>query len=543
MSLLKKSGLALFAGALFPFAFWPIGIALLSILSLSLFFIALNDLKTRSCPHYAISKRNALNVRESQRSIHVVCEPRVAENQGGTAEIVVMSTQSKKSAAFLGFLYGIALFGVGASWIYRSIHDYGQAAPLLAGFLTLLFVLALSCFTAVMAFVYQSLFSNALRINKVLGFSFLWVIFEWIRGCFLTGFPWLFVGVSQIDTPLAGYAPLLGVYGVSLITTFIAALAACLFKSTQKQMLWQIGTIMLLIASGFYCRTLEFTHPKAMMDFALLQGNVAQTIKWDPNHAHATLKAYKALIQSVEENTLIILPEAAFPIPLPQSQDFVDTLEKIAAIKHQTILFGAPVSDTHGRYYNALIATGMYNDVYFKKLLVPFGEFVPFESLLRGLIGFFDLPMSAFIPGADNKLILQLGPLTVAPLICYEIAYPEAVRNSAKLSNVIVTVSDDSWFGHSFGPTQHLEIAAFRALENQKYVLRTTNTGITALINEKGKVVAKLPRDKIAILTGNFEVREGMTPWNKLGTRTMIGLCFILMLTLALFELRRALRK
>ena len=176
--------------------------------------------------------------------------------------------------------------------------------------------------------------------------------------------------------------------------------------------------------------------------------------------------------------------------------------------------------------YNGTLATGTGSGRYTKRRLVPFGDYVPFEDLLRGLIRFFDLPMSGFRPGARHQGPLDVGVGRAAMGICYEIAYAELMRLSAVEADVLITVSNDTWFGDSIGPPQHMQIARARALENGRWLLRGTNNGITAIVDHRGRVKASLPQFEPGVLAGEFRIMRGHTPYSRYGDGWLVGLCF-----------------
>ena len=178
-------------------------------------------------------------------------------------------------------------------------------------------------------------------------------------------------------------------------------------------------------------------------------------------------------------------------------------------------------------YFNAAVSTAD-GAIYRKRHLVPFGDFVPFESLLRGLISFFDLPMSGTTPGEAEQPLLHAADIDLAMAICWEIAYPATVAADARLADALVTISNDTWFGESIGPSQHFQIARMRAKENGKYLLRSTNDGITAIVDDKGDVVGRLPRFEPALLTGTIHAVSRTTPfsrWLHLPLLVVLGIC------------------
>jgi len=459
------------------------------------------------------------------------------------------------------------MFGFGFSWIYVSIHDYGAASIPLAGLMTGLFTLFMGCFLALMCYTLVKLFPKNNFQRSVLAFPVIWVLFEILRGWALTGLPWLYIGYSQLNTHLSALAPIGGIWLVSWATVLSASIIYNIFNyalEQKKNPLLRNTLIVipcLLWGSAAYLNTHKiWTYTKGEpVLVSLLQGNIPQVLRWEPRTLLNIIQKYKELtlidLQSTPKPSLIVWPESAVPIPLPESQPFINQMDTLLKQQNVSLITGIPVqapTTNSIAYYNALISIGAGSGVYFKQHLIPFGEYVPFEKWLRGLISFFDLPMSSFISPPDTAHgLLTAGTLRIAPAICYEIAYPNLVRDSLFLSthpvdktnnshtsditniaDVILTVSNDTWFGNSIGPNQHLEIAQFRALETGRYVLRATNTGLTAIINPQGKIQSIAPQFKDAILKDSISAMQGYTPWVRYGLWPVL-LAFAILIALA----------
>lgn len=430
-----------------------------------------------------------------------------------------------RQAFWVGLCFGIGMFGVGASWIYASIHDYGYAAPWLATTITALFVLILALFPAAQMGSLVRLFPNNQLRRTLLAFPTWWVIFEIFRGWFLTGFPWLYVGYAQIENRLSSFAPIGGVFLVSFFSVLLAAGLYALidyFYHQKRKPKLRNGLIVLIVGiwvAAFAAHQIPFNAPTSQtLRVALIQGNVPQLLRWDPTALSNIIARYRLATLASSQADLIVWPESAIPLPLPLSGKIFAEMDSMLQARNVGLIAGVPTRlPNEDIYYNTLIGVGAARGVYHKHHLVPFGEYVPLERLLRGLIGFFDLPMSAFIGGPADQKHLTLGPYRFAPAICYEIAYPFYVQAMSKQANAILTVSNDTWFGRTIGPAQHLQIAQFRALENGIPVIRATNTGITALIDGKGDITALAPQFEEAVLKGDIRIRQGQTLWTQLG--------------------------
>lgn len=423
------------------------------------------------------------------------------------------SQNNKKWAALTGFCFGIGLFGVGTSWIFVSVHQFSDTPVGIAVLITILFILILAGFIALQGWCYAHLKNRNQFGMMLLAFPSTWVLFEWLRSWLFSGFPWLYLGYSQIDTPLAGFAPIFGVYGLSFLCAIASVLFLSYFLFPKRR---KISTVLLILLgiSGFALTYINWTHTQGEPTrIALLQGNIDQNLKWNPETRTFILNRYAMLSESMQDVDTLIWPEAAFPIPLPRGQIQLEKLTTTLTAQGQNALIGIPVENKDGRFYNAIVAVGdNATGLYAKRHLVPFGEFLPFEQWIRGMIGFFDLPMSYGIGGPAHQDPLYAGDLAYSPLICYEIVYPSLALSSLENANILLTISNDSWFGKSIGPHQHFQMARMRALELGRYLVRSTNNGITAFVDQKGRIIAQAPQFIATTLVENVYATTGRTP-------------------------------
>src|SRR5690606_20537656 len=250
---------------------------------------------------------------------------------------------------------------------------------------------------------------------------------------------------------------------------------------------------------------------------AAVQGNVEQNLKWDPAQLNAQLALYRDLSFSARQVDLLVWPETAIPVLKDMAQGYIGVMDRFARDRNSALITGVPVRQSNERgeirYYNAITSFGEAQGTYLKQKLVPFGEYVPLQDLLRGLIAFFDLPMSDFARGPSDQGLLQAKGLKIAPFICYEVVYPEFAAGLAAQSDLLLTVSNDTWFGTSIGPLQHLQMAQMRALEAGRWMIRATNNGITALIDPQGRITAQIPQFQQAVLYGEVQPMQGLTPY------------------------------
>lgn len=454
--------------------------------------------------------------------------------------------QSPRFALLLGYLHGLGRYGLGVSWIYMSIHVYGPAAPWLAATLVGLFVLAMAIFPALMLWLWARWTPPGPAL-AALTFCGIWVLFEWLLTWFLTGFPWLFVGYAHLATPLSGYAPVGGVLLLSLVSLLTGvglwwlgpALRPGLGRDAglrRGPAPWVAAGLLSIWGLGGILQTVDWTRPSGEpLQVALVQGVIPQDMKWQRENRQAMLQRHLALSEPHWGADLLIWPEAAITWFARDAEGLLDDLGDLAREQGSTLITGIPDYQREPQapfaayFQNTAVALGQGEGQYIKQRLVPFGEYVPLEGLLRGLISFFDLPMSRARPGPEDQAPLRAGSENLAMAICYEIAYPDLLRDLAREATVLVTISNDTWFGDSIGPEQHQQIARMRALELGRPLLRATNDGVTAIVDARGSEQARLPRFEPDVLTGSVQPMTGLTPFGRSGSWPTV------LLALALF--------
>ena len=464
---------------------------------------------------------------------------------------LLLNQLSVKAACWRGFWYGAGLFGAGTSWVYVSIHQFGSAPVPLAALLTALFVAGLSVLCIVpVAALFGRLAQDRAQWQKTLLFAGLWVLGEWFRTWFLTGFPWLFAGYTLLDTPFAGLAPVAGVYGLSLLTAITAAALFGLMVDRSRSQITLAAITLALAGLTVTLQDTSWTQPsdKQPLSFAAVQGNISQDLKWKPGHLQNTVNTYTRLSASQWDKDLLFWPENSIPTFYQNLPDFMASLDQQASNTNTALVLGMPWYDNNSQqspkpYYNSLIGLGEADGHYFKQKLVPFGEFVPFESWLRGVIAFFDLPMSSFSRGSDDQKGLIVNQLPMASYICYEVVYPDFVASQAVGKEALLTVSNDTWFGSSIGPEQHFQMVRMRSLETGRYQLRVTNDGITALVAANGSVIKAIPRYQSGVLEGELPLMTGATPFMRFGSWPVLLLSALLILPALIRRKAQTLKK
>jgi len=424
-----------------------------------------------------------------------------------------------------GFAYGFGFWLSGVCWVYVSIHVYGYTPAAMAVTLTLLFAAMLALiFFAWWTALYAWLARGVLR---PLLFTALWVTGEWVRSWLFTGFPWLYQGYAFIDTPLRGYAPVGGVLLVSALAVFAGTLLLDVLRGTQRARAGGALALLAIAAGGYALAHVHWTQPVGTArTVSLMQGNIPQDMKWLTEMQGPTIQIYRDLTRDEWGRDILVWPESAIPLFVHEGIPLLEHLREQANASGSSFITGMPYVyrlNAGNVFHNSVLSiagAGRFDEnppaMYHKVHLVPFGEVVPFASLLRAIAPFFALegiPLEGFQRGAANQPPLPAAGLGLATFLCYEIVYPDYVRRQAATADVLLTVSNDGWFGASHGPHQHFEIARMRAVETGRWLLRGTNTGISAIVAPDGSVVKRAPQFERTLLRGEVTAMKGTTPY------------------------------
>lgn len=444
---------------------------------------------------------------------------------------------NERRTALLGtFLWGLSYFSLGVHWVQVSMTQFGGMPELVSYLAVLLLAAYLALYPLLFAYL-----SHRFQLQSPWVAAALFSLTEYLRGIVFTGFPWLQFGYSLIDSPFYGVAPLLGVEGLTffvvLVSGYLLQIGRDFTKKTQKLTACLPLLAILTVAAVSQCYTPIKPQPNAEpTKVALIQGNIEQKMKWDPAHFNHSLQTYAELIQGLPPVDLAILPESAIPALEQHIQPFLQQLHTFGTQRHTDFILGTLYQSPQGLVNSALVLGSPNRPYsantaprYLKHHLVPFGEYVPFGTLLDGLREVFVLPVNL----AEGDFIQP--PLTAAnrhfaTAICYEIIFGEQLRRNLQQhpADYLLTISNDAWFGESIGPWQHFQMARMRALELGKPLLRATNTGITAVVNEHGKITAQLPQFQADVLTAEVHPTTGTTLFSYIGQWAVLCLSLLI---------------
>ena len=454
---------------------------------------------------------------------------------------VVWRGNNGKQAFRNGFLFGLGLFGVGVSWLHVSIHLF--AGVNLAGAWALAFLLAayLALFPALAGWLGGLRPARSERGHFLALMPALWALSEWARAQLFTGFPWLSIGYSQTESALSGYGALTGVFGVSFITAFLAGVLALGLRSARKSRFALLFAGIFVL--GWLAGQAPWTRPAgAGLRVAIVQAAVPQELKWRPEHKQASLERHLSLTAPFWDHDLIVWPETAIPAYLHEEGAFIDSLEATAKDRGAVALLGVPVKELDtGAYFNSVLLLGAEErQLYHKRRLVPFGEYAPLKPLFGRLTTALGIVLPDFSPGDRNKPpVLRAPGFSLGVSICYEAAFGPEIAQALPEAGLLVNVSNDAWFGDSASPHQHLQMAQMRAIETGRQMARAANTGISALIDEKGRIIGKTAQFKPDAVAARLSLFTGRTPYSATGDGPVVAISLLLLLLAPGNPLRR----
>ncbi|MGO4304852.1 apolipoprotein N-acyltransferase [Cupriavidus sp. RAF12] len=468
---------------------------------------------------------------------------------------LVAGAPRPRAAATTAYAFGLGWFLSGIWWLYISMHVYGEMPAWMAALAVVLFAAYLSIWPALASATWHWLTGRGRDgVLPALAFGAVWALSEWLRGVIFTGFPWLGSGYPHTDGPLAGFAPLIGVYGIAALAGTIAALlvsgvrAACQRgqPGAARTTALTLGLAVALPLAGAVLAPISWTSPVGQpVSVRLLQGNVAQDIKFEPIGIQRSLELYRDLITAAPAD-LVVTPETAFPVILQELPvDIAQAVRKYMESTGSTVLFGAAGADSPVDFTNSVFAIGpeqprLYR--YNKHHLVPFGEFIPFG--FHWFVNMMKMPLGDFRRGGLDQPAVPVRGIRVAPNICYEDLFGEEIAETLRQqdtpANMLANVTNLAWFGDTIALDQHLQISRMRALETRRPMLRATNTGMTAVVKPDGTVQARLPTFQVGTLAASVQGTQGLTPYVRWGNApVLLGSLLVLLLAVQVRRARR----
>ena len=482
----------------------------------------------------------------------------------GVLFALIMRAPDVRRAAALGWLYSFAWTCAGVYWLYISLHDLGGMPAWLTVLAIALLALGLGLIvgaaTGGARWLQQRWRASAAQ-TLLLILPALWMLAEWTRGWIFTGFPWLSTGYAHVSSPLAGFAALIGVYGISGVAAVIAAALALLAlqrrdaRKNRPAALLLVLLVLLLLGTGQVLRGINWTQLHGSpITVRLLQGNVAQEMKFDDAMLGTTLDLYQAMITRTPAD-LIAIPETALPVLIQQlPADYLPRLASFANASGSKLLLGMPISDGPTQYSNGLVVLAPANADgptaipyrYDKHHLVPFGEFIP--TGFRWFVDTMRIPLGDQTRGAAVQPPFAVRDQWIMPTICYEALFGEEIAaqirdrtaRSLPAPTMLLNISNIAWFGNSIAVPQHLQISQMRTLETGRPMLRATNTGATAVIDPHGRILAQLAPFSRGTLAASVQGYDGMTPFIRFGNGGMLMLASAMLLTVFTPARRRA---
>ena len=432
------------------------------------------------------------------------------------------------------------MFGYGVWWIQVSVHQFGLPLYTFSISVTAALIIIQAAHLILFGLMIHGFLQPRMKRAALLAIPAVWVLIEFLRSWFASGFPWLLLGYAHTESILAGFAPLGSAYLVSYFAVLIAVALAIIVEQRDVMI---VVCVLVILGLGIGLTKYPWNDDKknTPLRVTLVQGAVPQEIKWHPDVRQASIDLYRQLSEPHWGNDVIIWPETAIPAYADEVPEVLSDLQTRADAAHAELLLGmatrAAENPTNERrpYFNSLIRiggngaqqTGSITARYDKRHLVPFGEYMPFDKILRPITNLLNVPMSDFSRGASDNATIRSGEMVFGTSICYEDAYAELLRDALPAANVLVNISNDAWFGATIAPHQHLQISQMRALELGRYMLRATNTGISAVINERGEIVAKSKQFKPEALSAEFELLSGLTPFARFGSMPIFAWCLV----------------
>jgi apolipoprotein N-acyltransferase len=426
-------------------------------------------------------------------------------------------------AAWSGLCFGAGTFGLGTWWLYVSVHGFGGAPIWLTLFVVLGLVGIMALYHALLGFLTVRFLPPRSGWRYLAGLPALWLLIEWLRGWFLSGFPWLTLGLSQTDTWLRGFAPVTGVYGISALLLLGGGALLALLRGSERLRTPAVCLLLLPWPLGLGLERIDWTRPAgAPVSVAVLQGAIPQDQKWQADNVEPTRELYTRLNEQALGAQLIVWPESALPELANEVPQYLGQLYSRARAHGSDIVMGIIRADDADDYYNSIMTMSDHVSFYSKHHLVPFAEYFPVPSFIRSWLRLMSLPYSDFTAGPADQPAVAAGGTMLGLSICYEDAYDSADLPALVQARVLINVTNDAWFGRSWARYQHFQIARMRAMEARRPLVRAANDGVSALVDAHGVVLARAPEFESTVLRGTVQPRSGLPPFARLGNGAMV---------------------
>jgi len=453
--------------------------------------------------------------------------------------LYLISEKVENNTFLLGLFYGIGQWGFGISWVYVSIHYHGNQGIFSSFFITSAFILFLSLYTGLTFYLVNKFKTSNKNLDYLIIFPVVWVTVEVIRSYLFTGFPWLIVGGSLAGTSVGGWIPILGIYGASILCVMISSCLVLFFKIKKKKHWSPALIIVIILLSSFTLSKTNWTKEISTIQASVYQPNLTLKEKWSSEGVRKTMSMINSSISDAQEGEFIIFPETAIIFDKENLSSWFSDIEKEAQLRNISLISGIIAKDLKNpsliERYNRIEGFGAIKGHYDKIHLVPFGEYIPLRDYLDKFLDILGINLINTLPGKSYSLI-KTNNIEVSASICYEVAFNDLVRKTAKKGNLLVTISNDTWFGSSIGPEQHLEIAQSRALEHQKSLIRATNSGISAIIDKKGNIVSRQGFFEDKQIKEKVFIYEGKTPFSVVGNWFIYGYIMLIYMYLLLYK-------
>ncbi|MDE2262933.1 MAG: apolipoprotein N-acyltransferase, partial [Gammaproteobacteria bacterium] len=409
------------------------------------------------------------------------------------------------------------------------VHDLGKAPVWLTLAIMLGLIGIMALYNALIGYAVARWLPQSGAWRWLVGIPAAWLLIEWWRGWFLSGFSWLSLGYSQTDTWLGALAPVLGVYGISLVLLMSAGALVALVRGTGRVRLLAALTLAAPWALGAALAPVHWTHPSgAPVSVAVIQADIPQEDKWLDSEAPMILERYRKMTESALGTRLIVWPEAALPDLANNLLPYIARVDREAQARGSSLVMGVVRASEDGEhYYDSILALGKQASWYAKDHLVPFAEFFPVPHFVRNWLRLMTLPYESFTRGGTDQAPLPVAGLELGPTVCYEVGYGGYMLHMLPKANALVNVTNDAWFGHSTARYEQFQMARMRALEEGRSMIIASNDGISAVIGARGEVLASAPAFQAYVLRSSVTPRSGLTPFARVGNWLIVSLAAI----------------